>query len=208
MNALASENSSGCESGWTLYFEHSMDASLRDQPFLDENRAAMFGKRVADEAEDDDEEEEPEEEEDLSMVSDASSGPPHLHEELEEEECHQYQYHGGCGSNNGGGFNKLTGYHVAGTGEDSEGRRRKKTKKMGLGGHHHHASQLLDDTASSPFVNFFPTKEFVLTNNATPLRYPRGFSAADFEGNSALPHQFGISQPSLSSHQFQENQVV
>ncbi|XAR52937.1 hypothetical protein NMG60_11021273 [Bertholletia excelsa] len=63
---LASECSSGCESGWTLYFEHSF-LSHRGNEFLcsDEKRVSR--------GED--------EEEDLSMVSDASSGPPLVHED-------------------------------------------------------------------------------------------------------------------------------
>ncbi|XP_042006374.1 protein SOB FIVE-LIKE 5-like [Salvia splendens] len=56
------ECSSGCESGWTLYFQQSYK-SKNDSP---EPRT----KRSTDE-----------DEEDLSMVSDASSGPPQVYEE-------------------------------------------------------------------------------------------------------------------------------
>ncbi|CAI9781833.1 unnamed protein product [Fraxinus pennsylvanica] len=61
-----SECRSGCESGWTLYLEHSSSSFSR----------YSVAKRVK--VEDDDVEND-----DLSMVSDASSGPPHLHEEDE-----------------------------------------------------------------------------------------------------------------------------
>jgi len=73
MNTFGSEiSSSGCESGWTLYLEHS---------FLNQNASSHRGgtqgfceeehkeKRFKDEDSG---------EEDLSMVSDASSGPPHF----------------------------------------------------------------------------------------------------------------------------------
>ncbi|XP_022876761.1 uncharacterized protein LOC111394957 isoform X1 [Olea europaea var. sylvestris] len=61
-----SECSSGCESGWTLYLEHSSSS------FSQYSLAKKV--KVSDEEE---------ENEDLSMVSDASSGPPHFHEEDE-----------------------------------------------------------------------------------------------------------------------------
>ena len=78
MNALASECSSGCESGWTLYLEHSFmnqNASHRErgtrymggtEGFYEEEHKE---KRAMGEESD---------EEDLSMVSDASSWPPHF----------------------------------------------------------------------------------------------------------------------------------
>ncbi|KAI3755471.1 hypothetical protein L1987_55272 [Smallanthus sonchifolius] len=66
------ESSSGCESGWTLYLEHSCKNALIDAHEHDDD----------DVKEDDDD--------DMSMVSDASSGPPHEHlqehQEQDEEE--------------------------------------------------------------------------------------------------------------------------
>ncbi|KAL1534502.1 protein SOB FIVE-LIKE 5-like isoform X2 [Salvia divinorum] len=56
------ECSSGCESGWTLYFQQSYERE-GDSP---EPRTKRFTE---------------EDDEDLSMVSDASSGPPQVHEE-------------------------------------------------------------------------------------------------------------------------------
>lgn len=135
MNMLVSECSSGCESGWTLYFEHSMDASHRDPPFLDEKGAE-------------------DEEEDLSMVSDASSGPPHLHEEEEEED--QDRYNQECFNRNSGGLNKKKCGVAEAEEEDSvtlKCRRASKRKKK-MGDHH---PSFLDDTASSPLINFFPS---------------------------------------------------
>lgn len=63
MDALGSECSSGCESGWTLYLDHSFHTSSQSHtPSLDQTKHKMVQY---------------DEEEDSSMVSDASSGPPH-----------------------------------------------------------------------------------------------------------------------------------
>ncbi|KAG5548258.1 hypothetical protein RHGRI_013831 [Rhododendron griersonianum] len=73
MNSIlaASECSSGCESGWTLYLDHSF---LSPFPSALKGNDLVYSKgKVGDE----------EEEEDLSMVSDASSGPPILQEDCE-----------------------------------------------------------------------------------------------------------------------------
>ncbi|XP_074590987.1 protein SOB FIVE-LIKE 5-like [Curcuma longa] len=65
---VSSECSSGCQSGWTAYLDHSSCGS---------SLSLEYKKG------DDSLEKEEEEEEDLSMVSDASSGPPHLPEQDE-----------------------------------------------------------------------------------------------------------------------------
>ncbi|KAJ3673946.1 hypothetical protein LUZ60_005938 [Juncus effusus] len=62
MEEVSSECSSGCQSGWTMYFDQSSYS----------NKCKKSNRTM----------EQEEEEEDLSMVSDASSGPsPFLHEE-------------------------------------------------------------------------------------------------------------------------------
>uniref|UniRef100_A0A5B7CAE5 Uncharacterized protein n=1 Tax=Davidia involucrata TaxID=16924 RepID=A0A5B7CAE5_DAVIN len=72
MNISTSGCSSGCESGWTNYLDHSSNSA---------DQFHKFGGGIVDEdyrskvAYDNDEDE------DLSMVSDASSGPPHFHED-------------------------------------------------------------------------------------------------------------------------------
>ncbi|KAK4784312.1 hypothetical protein SAY86_018680 [Trapa natans] len=191
MDALVSECSSGCESGWTLYLEQSMDGdafSDRYPEFFQGNN-----KRVAGEVEGEDEEEE----EDLSMVSDASSGPPHLHEEDEEEDQDPCQEEQQCPSL------KCRSY--------SKRRKKNKKKKKKMGDHQQYPS-FLNDTASSPLTNFIPstTNELTPAKSATPLdsllKYSHGFSTRDFQRTSAVQQQFGIPQPSLSSHQFQKNQ--
>ncbi|GAU29504.1 hypothetical protein TSUD_115260 [Trifolium subterraneum] len=65
MDAVGSECSSGCESGWTLYLDHSFNASQSHTPSF-----GCYEETTKHKLEDSDEE-------DLSMVSDASSGPPH-----------------------------------------------------------------------------------------------------------------------------------
>jgi hypothetical protein len=69
MSAYDSECSSGCESGWTLYLEHSY-GDTRYIGGTEGYYGKQKDKRVTNEYS--------EGVEDLSMVSDASSGPPHL----------------------------------------------------------------------------------------------------------------------------------
>nr|AID60149.1 At4g33800-like protein [Brassica napus] len=74
----SSEWSSGCESGWTLYLDHSVSSSpssswLRDSNGFDNRRRSKdsWSQNYVHQ----------EEEEDLSMISDASSGPRNICEE-------------------------------------------------------------------------------------------------------------------------------
>lgn len=130
MNMLASECSSGCESGWTLYLEHSFlsaDPLHRGSGFVDGEV-----KRGKDEAE-----EEEEEEEDLSMVSDASSGPPHFQED-----------EGYCNDDNGCFYP----HSMAATLVKNNGKRQKIRTHRGRV--EQEDPSFLDDTASSPLFNF------------------------------------------------------
>lgn len=79
MSAFDSECSSGCESGWTLYLEHSYENTR----FIG-GTEGYYGnqhkdKRVTNEYS--------EGVEDLSMVSDASSGPPHHDSYFNAQDC-------------------------------------------------------------------------------------------------------------------------
>ncbi|KAJ4914235.1 Uncharacterized protein Rs2_08856 [Raphanus sativus] len=72
----SSEWSSGCESGWTLYLDHSVSSSSSPSCFRDTNgfdnirsKDSWSQNYVH------------QEEEDLSMISDASSGPRNIYEE-------------------------------------------------------------------------------------------------------------------------------
>ncbi|KAL2324293.1 hypothetical protein Fmac_023351 [Flemingia macrophylla] len=70
MNTFGSECSSGCESGWTLYLDHSFlnqNASSHKSATQEEHKDKSFKH-----------EDYVGEDLDLSMLSDASSGPPHF----------------------------------------------------------------------------------------------------------------------------------
>ncbi|KAJ4791550.1 hypothetical protein LUZ62_042796 [Rhynchospora pubera] len=70
-------SSSGCQSGWTVYFDQSHLAPPPLSPNRDKDITRFKSSR----------EDSEEEEEDLSMVSDASSGPPHFDTEEQHSEC-------------------------------------------------------------------------------------------------------------------------
>lgn len=72
---VSGECSSGCESGWTLYLEHSN----RNHNFVEYKQ--QHQECYYDYVEED--------EEDLSMVSDASSGPPHFIEDDQQQSSKQ-----------------------------------------------------------------------------------------------------------------------
>ncbi|KAG2244080.1 hypothetical protein Bca52824_094074 [Brassica carinata] len=79
----SSEWSSGCESGWTLYLDHSVSSFPSSSCFRDingfENRRRSKDSWSQNYVHQDEDEEG--EEEDLSMMSDASSGPRNICEE-------------------------------------------------------------------------------------------------------------------------------
>lgn len=123
---LDSECSSGCESGWTLYLEHSFLSPHPSKRMKTEKQSAS------------EDEEGEEEEEDSSMVSDASSGPRIFHEEE-------------CFGNAGNGFFCRAAVDAAllkngGKGEKNRGNRRREVEEDD--------PSFLDDTASSPICNF------------------------------------------------------
>ncbi|CAH8380171.1 unnamed protein product [Eruca vesicaria subsp. sativa] len=74
----SSEWSSGCESGWTLYLDHSVSSSPSPSCFRDSNG---FDNRRRSKESWSQSYVHQEEEEDLSMISDASSGPRNIYEE-------------------------------------------------------------------------------------------------------------------------------
>ncbi|KAL9415333.1 hypothetical protein AB3S75_043592 [Citrus x aurantiifolia] len=186
MNAWASECSSGCESGWTLYLEHSShrNAGGRSGGFCEENyyEEKKYSVKHNEHVVDDDEE-------DLSMVSDASSGPPHFNEDEEV-----------------GYFNDVK----ATTKLPNNGGRRLKNKEQRCP-EKEKLPCFLDDTASSPVINFSSKNDFALTNTnqasmESMLAYSQAFSATHFQGRSAFQDHFGFLQPSLSGNHLQNNQ--
>ncbi|XWS39852.1 hypothetical protein CRYUN_Cryun18bG0090300 [Craigia yunnanensis] len=197
MNVLASECSSGCESGWTNYLEQSFLSANpshkghgfkdRKSGFCDEHRE----NRGKEEVDDDDE---VVEEEDLSMVSDASSGLPHYYEDNGNfNDDNQYQYTASKAATlnkNGGKRHK-----------NMEHRIRRKDQEQ---------PSFLDDTASSPLINF-SENNFAHTNNQASMEsvfnYPQRFSATHFQGGPAFQNHFVFLQSSPSGNQLQNNQL-
>ncbi|KAH0871597.1 LOW QUALITY PROTEIN: hypothetical protein HID58_078619 [Brassica napus] len=75
------EWSSGCESGWTLYLDHSVSSFPSSSCFRDINGFENRRRRSKDSWSQNYVHQEEDEEEDLSMMSDASSGPRNVCEE-------------------------------------------------------------------------------------------------------------------------------
>ncbi|OIW11182.1 hypothetical protein TanjilG_15395 [Lupinus angustifolius] len=204
MNALAaSECSSGCESGWTIYLNNS---------FLNHNPSPFIG------AQDDDDDNgfydeedkyiksksEEDQEEDWSMVSDASSGPPHFpqHDESYNNFNAQQDINPGC-------------FYSAS--KAASKRRSKKKKKVKENQHlqdkqlqqqQQHLPSFLDDTASSPLFDF-SMNSISVSNQQISIEsmvdYSQGFSATYFEGRFSLQDHFGFLQPSLSENEVHSN---
>ncbi|CAH1444997.1 unnamed protein product [Lactuca virosa] len=132
------ESSSGCESGWTLYLQHSIPHDVFSW------KQASHGAQEHDQEHED--ENDDEEDDDMSMVSDASSGPPHFqpHQEHEEEE-EEY-------------FNNDDNHVFSDPPLTLVASKRRKLFKQTSFHSHRHLQDLpaasLDDTASSPFFSF------------------------------------------------------
>ncbi|KAK4437973.1 hypothetical protein Salat_0131400 [Sesamum alatum] len=190
------ECSSGCESGWTLYLEHSSNVS----PCNQENgrrRSGVFTDAKT--LKRDEEEEEEEDDEDLSMVSDASSGPPQY---LNEEEGY-----GGNDVANIGCF-----YHYPIDGPLMSRNRKKNSRDNRRRKVQHHSNSLLDDTASSPFYDF-SNNSFTGTRSLQPSvenvsEYSQGYSTTQFEVRPPYQehHHYDFFQTSPSANQLQQNQ--
>ncbi|KAI3445877.1 hypothetical protein Pfo_002542 [Paulownia fortunei] len=189
------ECSSGCESGWTLYLEHSSTypyASCdQENDYLDGRRNGVFTEAKRLKEEELEEEEEEEEDEDLSMVSDASSGPPHLHEE-----------EGYGGNDTNGCF-----YRYPIDDPLSRNSLNRKKKRDNRRQKVQDQSSLLDDTASSPFFDF-SDKNFTLTRSQPSvenvLEYSQGYSTTQFVRPPYQEH-YEFFQSSQSGNQLQQN---
>ncbi|XVF44967.1 hypothetical protein PTKIN_Ptkin02bG0165700 [Pterospermum kingtungense] len=197
MNFLASECSSGCESGWTNYLEQSFlsaKPSHRGNGFNDRKSGVCDGHRENRGKEEVDHDDEfVEEEEDLSMVSDASSGPPHFYEDNGYfNDDNQYQF---IASKDATLIEKGSKRH-----RNKEHLRRQVDQEL---------ASFLDDTASSPLINF-SKNNFVHTNNQASMEsvfdYPEQFSATHFQGGPAFQDNFGsILQSSPPGNHLQNN---
>ncbi|XP_054788008.1 protein SOB FIVE-LIKE 5-like isoform X2 [Prosopis cineraria] len=176
MNAFASECSSGCESGWTMYLEQSFlnqNGSHRDNRFYDECKE----KRVLDE-------EEEAMDEDLSMVSDASSGPPHFPDD-EDNGCFYPQISSKTAKPQKTGKEKKKveeNQHLVSLLDDTA------------------SSPVYDFSKNSVTM----TNQQGSTESF--LDYSQGFSATYFEERSSFPDHFGYMQSSMSQNELQNNQ--
>ncbi|KAJ0078318.1 hypothetical protein Patl1_37363 [Pistacia atlantica] len=195
MNVLASECTSGCESGWTLYLEQSNFASHRNTNKFVDGKAG-FSEQDFQRCDDD-------EEESLSMVSDASSGPPTFHEDdvcfNDVDRYHQQHPPSSKATTprvaNGSGKIRL---------KKKENRSREKQELL---------PSFLDDTASSPVINFSSKNNFGAVNNnqasmESVLDYSQGYSATDFQGRSAFQDPFAFLQSPHSGNHVQNNQLI
>ncbi|GKE31706.1 hypothetical protein Tco_1451028, partial [Tanacetum coccineum] len=129
----------GCESGWTLYLEHSMYDHHPSHPYQNHNNNVddCNGKKWSFSHENDFDADD----EDMSMVSDASSGPPHCFQEQEDDQCFNNNGNGGVYTNVKRQKNIIP----------KEPKLHRKVQDLPC---------LLDDTASSPFYNFSNVSTF------------------------------------------------
>nr|XP_043630115.1 protein SOB FIVE-LIKE 5-like [Erigeron canadensis] len=164
--------SSGCESGWTLYLQHSIPH---------DNYNVLHDQDHDEKDYDDDDNDN--EDDNMSMVSDASSGPPHFQPEHEEDEyCNM--------NNNNDVFCDPT--LVSGC--------RKRRKIIEQNCFHSHlaaVSNFADDTASSPFFNFYNKDLLVCNKEASMLDddssdYSQGHSTTYFETSGLYVRETGM----------------
>ncbi|KAJ8768909.1 hypothetical protein K2173_023904 [Erythroxylum novogranatense] len=191
MDVFASECSSDCESGWTLYLEQSLLSQDKPNKFV-EARSGFCGRGKNVQAVED-------EDEDLSMVSDASSGPPHFPEDEGYFNYNNVHFYPAVKDNATTPLAKNCGRRQK---QKKEHRRREVNEEL---------PSCLDDTASSPAFNF-SKRNFAYNSNQTStesvLDCSQGFSATHFQGTSAYQdHHFGFVHPAPSENQFQNNQL-
>ncbi|KNA17259.1 hypothetical protein SOVF_081690 [Spinacia oleracea] len=194
--AASSECSSGCESGWTLYLEHSSShfstgaGKKTGKNYSNNNSKHPYqqGKKSAslfcNDDQDQDQDQDQDEEEDLSMVSDASSGPPHFDHDIDEDEDEVFCY---------GGTKKQS--------VNNNNQQYFKAQDFGL-----------DDTASSPFFtsnNKMNNGENRTSSLKRMVDYSsQGFSTTHFhQGESTnLEEHYGLVHAPFSTNQYQQNQ--
>ncbi|KAL6498929.1 hypothetical protein OROHE_026436 [Orobanche hederae] len=189
---------SECESGWTLYLEHSSISPYssynQENGFLDHGiKNELAAKRL------DDEEEENgggDSYEDLSMVSDASSGPPHFHEDdgygvsnVDEKDGCFYLY-----------------FPVNNNDHDSvcENSKKKNREKRRRNVQDQSSSSSLDDTASSSNEKSTLTRRQPSMENA--LEYSQGYSSTDqFDVRPPYEEHYNFFQSAQPGNQLQQN---
>ncbi|KAL8154029.1 hypothetical protein V2J09_011789 [Rumex salicifolius] len=173
MDISASEWSSGCESGWTVYLDESYispnkyQTSVLDDVHHHHHQTVYRSNAKA------------EYEEDLSMVSDASSGPPHFSYGVQEEEEEVDCYRGA----------RL--YNHSSSLEKSKKKKAKEPKAKNL-------YSFLDDTASSPaftYPNANMCKDPSMNQQSMDHHHLFGYSQENgYLGNSGYGGQYGVWQ--------------
>ncbi|KAL6494631.1 hypothetical protein OROGR_031431 [Orobanche gracilis] len=188
---------SECESGWTLYLEHSSISPYtsynQENEFHDHGRKNEAANRLDEEEE---EENGGDSYEDLSMVSDASSGPPHLHEDdgygVDEKDGCFYQF-------------------PVNNDDDSvcENSKKKNREKRRRNVQDHSSS--LDDTASSSFFDF-SNEKLTLTRRQpsmeNALEYSQGYSSTQLDVRPPYEEQYDFFQSAQPGNQLQQNHQV
>ncbi|RZC62795.1 hypothetical protein C5167_024570 [Papaver somniferum] len=183
MNNL--ECSSECESGWTMYLEHSLvslNPCKSNGQFSDfecnYNRKVMKEVYAV----------EKEEEEDLSMVSDASSGPAHF---LEHEDY--------CTEN--GNFSASSSSL-----KNKSSKRQKKIRQK------RSSDSLLDDTASSPMSPIYSfSKVQPFKKPSEPTTSPSSFMNSNFTFTNkkvSIDHLLGFSQDFITTTHLKEKSTL
>ncbi|OIV91147.1 hypothetical protein TanjilG_30369 [Lupinus angustifolius] len=179
MDALGSESNSDCDSGWTLYLEHS----YRGSQFISGSDG------IYEEHKDKRTKEEDYDEEDMSMVSDASSGPPQF--PYDEAYLNEQEY-------NGAFYAESKVVKLA-----KNGKKKQKVKE------NQNLPCFLHDTASSCVFDFSINEVAVNNQQSSTESmqdYSQGFSSNYFKGRSTFHQHLGFIQPSLSANEYQGNE--
>ncbi|CAK9143576.1 unnamed protein product [Ilex paraguariensis] len=172
MNMSASECSSGCESGWTMYLDQFSNSAEQCHRVGEDCRSK--GENVDEEEED----------EDLSMVSDASSGPPHVN-----EDCFDGTGFFGFASSDSEQVNKNKQKNRVEHGGKPQNSYLDDTAN----------SHFLSFSKASPMKTELLLKNRGFPNNEASLQHvqgvSQGVSETKFKGKSAIKRQFGFLQP-------------
>ncbi|KAL4604263.1 hypothetical protein ACB092_10G180200 [Castanea dentata] len=169
MNISASQwSSSGCESGWTQYLDHSSlpEYQLNRVGGIDDYGGK--GARIHEQ-----------EEEDLSLVSDASSGPSYYHEDDEDD--------------NGCSFNSSSASKLAGKSKNKK--KAKEHSRHGRGQQSNLDDTASSPALSYPKDDTARFRNEDSMDNL--MNYSQGFSATQFEGKSAFKKHFGFFKSSF-----------
>ncbi|KAL0872648.1 hypothetical protein Bca101_022353 [Brassica carinata] len=170
----SSEWSSGCESGWTLYLDHSVSSSPSLSCFPDINGFKNRRRSKDSWSQNYVHQEEDEEEESLSMISDASSGTPR-NISLEDSDK-----------------------NLNSVGSKMQSKREKRRRD-----HREKMNSVLDDTASSDMLQKSSVggNKIEQTFPESTLDYSQGFSATRFQDKTAFQEEYGYLHTEILKNQ-------